>query len=345
MLEEIRRVIAKWRSNDLTNRSEAIVCLGLIIPVLHRLGWDVASVDEVHPQYPVGGGKVDFALLHDQVPKVFIEAKKEDEPLDGHQEQLLNYAFRLGVAMAVLTNGTTWWFYLPLSEGSWENRKFAAVDINEPELPQRLISLLSKENVISGENTQSAETLLRYRRILENLPRAWEAVRPEIVNRLIDETEELCGYRPNTNEVQQFLSRINNQTASEAAAPEPPVDTSSEAPESDDVAGMRPRCFTFLEGSYSVRTWKSVLTKLCGVLHTRHRNRFEAAVLDLRSSKGNPYFSRNADDLREPRRVNESGIFVESNMSAKYILNTARMLISHFGYAPSDFRVEYSPRK
>ena len=343
MLEEIRRVIAQWRSNDLTNRSEAIVCLGLIIPVLHRLGWDVASVDEVHPQYPVGGGRVDFALLHDQVPKVFIEAKKEDEPLDGHHEQLLNYAFRLGVAMAVLTNGTTWWFYLPLSEGRWENRKFAAVDINEPELPQRLISLLSKENVISGENTQSAETLLRYRRISEILPRAWEAVRPEIVNRLIDETEELCGYRPNTNEVEQFLSPEDYQTAPEAAAPEPPVDTSSEAPESDDVAGMRPRCFTFLEVSHSVNSWRSVLTTLCGILHTMHRDRFEAEVLNLRNTRGNPYFSRNVADLGRPHEVNESGIFVETLMGANRIVRRARMLISHFEYAQDVLRFEYSP--
>lgn len=343
MLEEIRRVIAKWRSNDLTNRSEAIVCLGLIIPVLHPLGWDVASVDEVHPQYPVGGGKVDFALLHDQVPKVFIEAKKEDEPLDGHQEQLLNYAFRLGVVMAVLTNGTAWWFYLPLREGSWENRKFAAVDINEPELPQRLISLLSKEHVISGENLQGAETLLRSRRISESLPKAWEAARPEIVNRLIDETEGLCDYRPNTSEVERFLSRIDNQTAHEAGVPEPQVDHFNEALESDDLTSTKPSRFTFLEESYSVNSWNRVLTEVCRILHTRHGNQFEAEVLNLRRPRGKPYFSRNAADLGQAHEVNESDIFVETQMNANYIVKTAHMVISHFGYARDNLRVEYSP--
>ncbi len=342
MLEEIRRVIAKWRSNDLTNRSEAIVCLGLIIPVLHPLGWNDESDDEVVTEYNVGGG-VDYALSHNQTAKVFIEAKKEDEPLDGHQEQLLNYAFRLGVAMAVLTNGTAWWFYLPLSEGSWENRKFAAVDINEPELPQRLISLLSKENVISGENTQSAETLLRYRRILENLPRAWEAVRPEIVVRLIGETEELCGYRPNTNEVEQFLSPVDNQTAPEAAVPEPPVNTSSEAPESDDVTGTRPQSFTFLKDSYSVESWRSVLRELCNILHTKHKDRFEAAALDCKGSNGAVYFSRNPNDFQAHYKVNESRIYVNIHGGAKQVKERAYKVISHFGYARDNLRVEYSP--
>ena len=343
MLDEIRKVIEKWMSKNLTDRLEAIVRQDLVVPILGRLGWDVESHDEVHPEYSAERDEVDYALLLDQAPKVFIEAKKEDEPLEKHQEQLLKYAFKQGVVMAVLTNGTTWWFYLPRAEGKWKNRKFAAVNIDELECPSRLKSFLSKENVTSGNAIRDAIALLNPHQISESLPNAWEAVKPDIVHLLTDKTEELCGYRPNTNEAEQFLSRINNQTVSEAGVPEPQADPSNEALESDSVAGMRPRSFTFLEVSHSVNSWRSVLTTLCGILHTMHRNRFEAEVLNLRSTKGNPYFSRNVADLRQSHEVNESGIFVETHMSANYIVRRARMLISHFKYAQDVLRFEYSP--
>ena len=95
---------------------------------------------------------MDFALLTGNRPKVYIEVKRGGEPLAGHQEQLLGYAFRQGVKVAILTNGTTWWFYLPLQEGSWEERRFAVVDFDrqdKEEIVQKFEDLLRKENVMS----------------------------------------------------------------------------------------------------------------------------------------------------------------------------------------------------
>ena len=69
-------------------------------------------------------GNVDFALRHRGVNKVFIEVKKVGAKFEAHQEQLLNYSFNYGVKLATLTNGLTWWFYLPLQEGRWEQRRF-----------------------------------------------------------------------------------------------------------------------------------------------------------------------------------------------------------------------------
>src|SRR3990167_8709609 len=56
--------------------------------------------------------------------RVFIEAKKAGEELDGHEQQLLDYSFKKGIKIAVLTNGFEWWFYLPLSEVSWNKESF-----------------------------------------------------------------------------------------------------------------------------------------------------------------------------------------------------------------------------
>jgi len=46
--------------------------------------------------------------------KIFLEVKRAGEDLNNekHEDQLLEYSFRQGVELAVLTNGMTWWLYL-----------------------------------------------------------------------------------------------------------------------------------------------------------------------------------------------------------------------------------------
>ena len=91
-------------------------------------------------------------------PQVFIEVKKGGEPLEKHQEQLLDYAFRQGIKVAILTNGVTWWFYLPLRAVSWEQRKFTTVELDtqdKAEIAQKLVDFLGRENVRSGRSVQN----------------------------------------------------------------------------------------------------------------------------------------------------------------------------------------------
>ncbi len=96
--------------------------------------------------------------------KVFIEVKKINEDLDKHQEQLLGYAFKEGVKLAILTNGISWRFYLPLYEGSWDQRKFYTIDIYDQatdDMISRFIDYLEKKNVCSGKSIQIAESIYK----------------------------------------------------------------------------------------------------------------------------------------------------------------------------------------
>jgi predicted type IV restriction endonuclease len=101
--------------------------------ILANLGWNPFNINEVKPEYSVAGRRVDYSLRIYDANKVFLEVKKMGEELDRHQDHLLDYSFKEGVKLAVLTNGMTWWFYLPLQEGSWEQRKFFAIDILQQE--------------------------------------------------------------------------------------------------------------------------------------------------------------------------------------------------------------------
>jgi len=103
--------------------------------------------------------------------------------LETHQEQLLNYSFREGVKLSILTNGFTWWFYLPLNEGSWEERRFFTADFFEQDpkaISERFVELLSKEHIASGVAIRNAENLYKSRQkkniLKEAIPRAWHKI-------------------------------------------------------------------------------------------------------------------------------------------------------------------------
>ena len=164
---EINKLISvfKNRYSDFYTANEAIIKQTIILPLFINLGWDIYDSEEVFPEYSTGGQRVDYSLRLEKQNKVFIEAKKIREDLSIHQEQLLQYAFKAGIEVAVLTNGFKWWFYLPLNPGDWKDRRCCSIDMihqDENEIIKNFINFLSKENILSGksiEHLKSAKTL------------------------------------------------------------------------------------------------------------------------------------------------------------------------------------------
>jgi predicted transport protein len=201
----------------LNSFDEAATKQTIILRILSLLGWDSYNIDEVCPEYPVSTKKVDYSLRNSNKNKVFIEVKRVGEDLDKHQEQLLNYSFEEGVHLAVLTNGITWSFYLPLQEGNWEKRKFYTIDIHEQssvDAMTKLFDYLSKDAVLSGEAISQAKLMLNTRQkeyeITKALPLVWDRLinHPDdtLIDLIADDTEKLCGYRPDVATVKNFLS-------------------------------------------------------------------------------------------------------------------------------------------
>ena len=146
---------------------EARIQISIILRILNLLNWDIFR--EIIPEYGVENGSVDYALQINGDNEVFIEAKNPQENLENHQEQLLNYCFREGVELAILTNGIEWWFYLPLKKGTWNDRKFYTIDISEQDqeiedIVDKFDLLLSRQNVESGNAVQQAESILKSHR-------------------------------------------------------------------------------------------------------------------------------------------------------------------------------------
>jgi hypothetical protein len=201
---------------------EASTKQAIILPLINLVGWNTYDIDEVTPEYCVENKRVDFSLRIEDRNEVFLEVKKPSEDLENHQEQLLDYSFHQGVELAVLTNGTAWWFFLPLMKATWKARKFYAIDIKEQDLndvSSIFVDLLSKDNIRSGKALKVAESLykgtLRKKRIEQALPEAWNRMvsepDPLLINLLSEATEKASGYKPDEKEAKEMLKTYAHQ--------------------------------------------------------------------------------------------------------------------------------------
>jgi hypothetical protein len=349
-MSELLKVIQQLKGDRrLSSFDEATTKQVVVLRILSVLGWDPYDADEVTPEYAVGVKKVDYSLRLNGSNKVFLEIKRIDEDLDKHQEQLLNYAFQEGIKMAVLSNGLTWWFYLPLHEGSWEQRKFYTIEIYdqvEADIAKRFTDYLSKENISSGIAIEEAEKVYKGRQkqhiVDETIPKAWNKLVSEPSELLIDliseTTEKICGHRPDDSVVEKFIGRnINTLSLVKPVGIKDP-DPAREPYSDTTFTNRSANSFVFKGKKYAVRSWKEILMKVCQLMHVTHRADFNK-ILELKGRK-RPYFSRNKNEIRQPEKIEGTDIFAETNLSANSIIKMSRDVIAYFGYVDSDLDVE-----
>ena len=346
------------RNSDILTVDEAKIKQKVILPILHHLGWDIFN--DVEPEYAARGKRVDYALKILNSYKVFIEAKKPAEDPSDHQEQLLEYSFSSGIPLAVLTNGITWLFYLPLKEGgSWEQRKFYTIDIREQEsdeVAKRFSDFLLKQNVQSGEALKTAEIVLEDQRkhvtIQRTLPKAWEKLIVSgdeyLLNLVSEYVEKLCGYRPEYSVVEEFLSKYGQSRFVQPSPTDPDrPNTSTELrqnrrqPRSQDDSGLtykKPAAFTFQGRRYPVDSWADIPPTLCSALLERHPAEFNK-VLEIGGTKKN-YFGTIPANMFVPKRIRGSNIYVETNWSSSGTLRFCNKVLSEFGYNENDLKVD-----
>jgi len=335
---------------------EAATKQAVVLKLLSLLGWDTFNIDEVTPEYSIVGRRVDYSLRINNANKVFIEVKKIGEELENHQEQLLNYSFQEGVKLSILTNGATWWFYLPLHEGSWEQRKFYTIDILQQEsedVVSKFIDFISKDNIGSGKAIQNAEAIYKGQQkqniLKDTLPKAWNKIiseADELLIELINETsEKICGYKADSELVEQFLSKHRDQLVISAAPPTkrilpPHPKVISRIPTSvpGSYSGKSISSFSFRGSQYEVRFWKDLLITLCDFLNATHASDFNKTLSIV--GRKRPYFTYNANELRLPQKINNTNIFVETNLSANNIVKICLDMLAVFGYSSSDLRIE-----
>ena len=215
---ELRDHIAQIRDGLTTGNfpNEASVSQGIVLRFLQSLHWPIFDSTVVCPEYSVGGRRVDFALCHPPGKAlVFIEVKNIGKD-EGADRQLFEYAFHVGVPLAVLTDGRQWSFYLPGEQGSYDERRVYRLDLVDRDLDEcekRLQRYLNFSDCCSGKAVEAAKEDYRdqtkKRQIQQTLPQAWARLIKEpdelLVELLTNEVESLCGYKPDLDIVASFV--------------------------------------------------------------------------------------------------------------------------------------------
>ena len=117
----------------------------LILPFFQMLGYDIFNPLEFVPEYTadVGikkGEKVDYAIVIDGKPTIFIEAKSCNQKLESHDSQLFRYFATCSAKLAILTNGIIYRFYTDIDEKNKMDltpfMEFNLLDIKDTLVPE-----------------------------------------------------------------------------------------------------------------------------------------------------------------------------------------------------------------
>lgn len=152
VIETLQQRISDHRES--LRQNEMRTRVALIDPLLTALGWNVSDPASVTAEYPVGGGRADYALhTAGSIPAATLEAKKLGESLEPHRLQMLNYSNAAGIRFAGLTDGNRWELYEIFKQGTLDERRILeAVISNESSARLALKFLLIwRPNLVSGQ--------------------------------------------------------------------------------------------------------------------------------------------------------------------------------------------------
>lgn len=213
--EHIVEIVSSIRRGHFLN--EASISQGVVLRLLNALGWPTYDTEIVAPEYTVENRRVDYALCHpSNKPVVFVEVKRLGNNT-GADRQLFEYAFYVGVPLAILTDGQEWHFFLPGEQGHYQDRRVYKLDLLEREVSEsseRLKRYLGYHAIQSGKAIKAAQydyrNVARGREIKRYLPLAFARLIEEqdegLVELIADQVESLCGYKPELDQVAAFLA-------------------------------------------------------------------------------------------------------------------------------------------
>jgi hypothetical protein len=155
-------------------------------------------------------------------------------------------------------------------------------------------------------------------------------------------TEELCGYHPDREVIEEFISSkfkekvdFERLVQPKAAAQPQPLKTPVRA---DDYTGKSIQSFTLKGVRYEVKSWKAMFLKLCEVVFPKHKDDLD--VLFTLSKPGKEYFSKNPYQLLTCEKVPGTGMYVDVNLTAREVAELSQKMLHLFGYEENALSLE-----
>lgn len=163
----------------------------IVIPLLELLGYN--SLKDMDFEHHVENKKADIALLFENKPKLLIETKDLDEPLDTHIHQALNYAFDKGIEWVILTNGL-------------EIRLYKSFIPNIPH-KDRLLFTTKLQNLPQSFNTLLELVGKKHLREAKKITKKVEKIRENITAKILIEDLFMCRKQLFNDLLYQFKKR------------------------------------------------------------------------------------------------------------------------------------------
>ena len=300
LLETIEKARGRIQSGSLKNEQQVI--LAIIMPVLRDLGWDTTEPEQVFPEFTIGTGRVDYALLGaNGTPLVLIEAKAHHKIRESSIDQLFRYAYGAGAGIIVLTDGQEWQLYLAQKTGVIAgDRLFCHLDLSNTSTEtceKALYRYLGRDNVLEhkafryanvdfDERVQAKEKEKQEKqerdKLMASLPKIWEELKQdqtsplyELMSRAIEE----AGVKKYPEIISEFISRLGlgqMPPTSESPPQRPPAtyvaDELTPAPQHEPISrNIRTYLigYTLYGKKYKTSRWKEALIEIFNEFITR----------------------------------------------------------------------------
>ncbi|MGA2310274.1 MAG: hypothetical protein ABSG57_12110 [Candidatus Bathyarchaeia archaeon] len=96
--------------------------------------------------------------------------------------------------------------------------------------------------------------------------------------------------------------------------------------------GHRPASVSIAGRRYVVKSWRDILLNSCEFVYAMNPSAFPK-ILELRGTK-RVWFSRRANQLWEPIKIQGTDIFVDVNLNANGLVNRSLRVLRLFGLKP-----------
>ena len=347
----LQEVIERIRNRPEPANSRAVE-RRIVVPILRELRWDDSDDTQVDFGYLLGGrsnDEIDFALRGSAgTGLALLQLLEPGSQSTMAALRIINGAVADHFALAILSNGAEWWFYLPPAQpGPPEQQCFAQINLLSDPVDRCMTTMetfLSRARLEGGDAISDASKTLASARardqVIAQLPSVWKRLLSEpdsmLVELLQEEVSRAVSAEAEQEDVVAFLREQvlpRSPAVSEPRKVLPPV-----GKQADVVTGTAPTSVILWGQRRNVTKWNEVWIFVAESVYARHRREFEKALV-LRG-RSVTYVTSSAKNLRRGHQVRGSRYWIELHGSAIQLYRWCHALLEVFGYPPEELKVD-----
>lgn len=259
MFETIQSTIKRYKEEKLQINEENTK-MSLVLPFLSKQGYNIFDIQELQSEYVSdmrnnGGEKVDYALLQNKAPVIFIEAKPFGTSLNNYIGQLQRYYVAdKEVKYGVLTDGQYYLFFADDERANiMDEKPFYKIDLLcLQDIDLEFLKLFTKESIKDIDNIEQQRGILKLKYFIEN-----SIKRPD--KDFIDYISKRTGLEVSVNHVKDLLSSNVDKGVVDSNILKDKVEVKTKDKERLRQPADKPKTFILLGNEYDFVSWRETL--------------------------------------------------------------------------------------